>query len=177
MKKNILRFGFLHYSYLINIIHAVIYILPPVFRPPFWCLLLGKYNQRVFIDSNVYFRYPSTVYLGKDVSINRGCEFYTSWYDRKTTKIDIGNNVRIGPGVRFFSAGHDINNIDLPDNSNTISVGDNVWIGGGATILQGVTVGDGAVIAAGSVVNRDVLPLTLVAGVPAKFVKNRMIRD
>ncbi len=177
MKKNILRFLFLHYSYIIDIIHTIIFILPPMFRVPCWYLFLGRYNKRVFIDSNVYFRYPSTVYLGKDVSINRGCEFYSSWFDRRETKIVIGDNVRLGPGVRFFAAGHEVSNITLPDNSSSIVIGSNVWIGGNSTILQGVKIGDGAIIGAGSVVNRDVLPSTIVAGVPAKFIKNRVITD
>lgn len=176
MKKNILRFAFLHYSYVINIIHVFIFILPPVLRPPFWKLILGGYSKQIFIDSNVYFRYPSTIYLGQDVSINRGCEFYTSWYDRKVTKIIIGHNVRLGPTVKFFAAGHKVEDINLADNSASIEINDHVWIGGNSTILQGVTIGEGAIVAAGSVVVKNVAPYTIVGGIPAKYLKDRVLK-
>ncbi len=52
-----------------------------------------------------------------------------------------------------------------------------MWIGGHAMILSGVTIGDGAVIAAGAVVNKDVLPYTIVGGVPARFIKNRFTNN
>ena len=139
--------------------------------------MLGKYGERVFIDANVYFRYPSTIFLGNDVSINRGCEFYTSWYDRASTNITIMNNVRLGPAIRFFAAGHDSHDICLPDNSASIMVAENVWIGGNATILQGVTIGEGAIVAAGSVVTKDVKPYTIVGGVPAKYIKDRVLKS
>lgn len=176
MKKNFLRLAFLHYSYVINIIHTIIFILPPILRAPFWNIILGNYGKRVFIDSNVYFRYPSTIHLGDDVSINRGCEFFSSWHDKKQTKISIGNNVRLGPAIRFFAAGHEMDDINLADNSASIYVKDNVWIGGNSTILQGVTIGEGAIIAAGSVVAKTVEPYTVVGGVPAKKIKDRIIK-
>ena len=56
-------------------------------------------------------------------------------------------------------------------------VGDYVWIGARSIILQGVTIGEGAVVAAGSVVSKDVAPYTIVAGVPAKVVKQRIIEE
>lgn len=59
---------------------------------------------------------------------------------------------------------------------NLDSIADNVWIGGNSTILQGVTVGEGAIVAAGSVVTKDVASYTIVGGVPAKFIKDRHIK-
>lgn len=126
MKKNILRFAFLHYSYFIDIVHTLVFILPPVIRVPIWKVILGEMGARVFIDGKVYFRYPSTAFLGSDVSINRGCEFFSSWHNKEKTRITIGNNVRIGPRVKFFAAGHDARDILLPDNSSSITIGDNV---------------------------------------------------
>ncbi|MEM9003737.1 MAG: DapH/DapD/GlmU-related protein [Cyanobacteria bacterium P01_F01_bin.86] len=177
MKKNILRFAFLHYSYFVGFLHGLIFFLPPVLRFPLWKVILGKLGARVFIDSRVYFRYPSRVFIGSDVSINRGCEFYPSWHDGKNTRISIGNNVRLGPSVKFFSAGHNTNDINLSDNSESIHVESNVWIGGNSVILQGVTIGEGAIVAAGSVVSRDVEPYTIVGGVPAKFIKQREVDE
>ena len=147
---------------------------PPILRFPIWKLILGKIGTRIFIDSKVYFRYPTRVFLGSDVSVNRGCEFFPSRHNPSAT-IVIGNNVRLGPSIRFFAAGHDTADINLADTSAPIIVGNNVWIGGSSVILQGVTVAEGAKVAAGSVVTKDVAPYTIVAGVPAKFIKKRIL--
>lgn len=112
--------------------------------------------------------------IGNDVSINRNCNFYAS-YHIKDAFIRIGNHVAIGPNVTVLGAGHDYSKIELPDTADNIIIGDNVWIGGNVTILHGVTIGEGAVIGANSVVVKSVAPWTVVAGVPAKFIKSREI--
>jgi maltose O-acetyltransferase len=85
--------------------------------------------------------------------------------------VTIGNRVALGHEVLFITSSHDVGDRErrggLPLNA-PITVGDGVWIGARATLLPGVTVGEGAVVAAGAVVIRDVSPHTLVAGVPAK---------
>lgn len=89
-------------------------------------------------------------------------------------KISIGNNVLIGPRVMFETVSHGLKYIPGKGrgvSSKPIVVGDEVWIGAAAVITQGVTIGEGAVVAAGALVNRDVEPRTLVAGVPAKLIK------
>lgn len=113
--------------------------------------------------------------MGSDVSENKGCEFFPSWHDQTAT-IVIGNNVRLGPCIRFFAAGHDTADINLADTSAPIIVGNNVWIGGSSVILQGVTIGEGAIVAAGSVVTKEVAAYTIVGGVPAKFIKERILK-
>lgn len=157
-------------------VYVFTYILPPFLRVFVWKLLLGKIGTRVFIDSRVYFRYPKKIKIGNDVSLNRGCEFYASWHDKQTF-ITLCNNIRVGPAVKFFAAGHDSQYLDLPDNAKSIEVRDHVWIGGNSTILQGVTIGEGAIVAAGSVVTKDVAPYTIVGGVPARFIKHRELKD
>jgi len=176
MNKNILRFLFLHYSYCIRMIHYLIYITPPFLSIFLWKLILGKTGKSIFIDSGVFFRYPTRVFLGNNVSINNNVEFYPSWFDKKAT-ITLGNNIRVGPGVRFFAAGHDISDLNLEFNASAspIIIMDNCWVGGGAIILKGVTINEGAIIAAGSVVNKDVPSYSVVGGVPAKFIKKRVI--
>ena len=86
--------------------------------------------------------------------------------------ITIGNNVFIAPKVNLVTLNH---SFDPANRSATISkpivIEDGVWIGIGATVLQGVTIGKNSIVGANSVVTRDVPPNTVVAGNPAKFVK------
>ena len=88
-------------------------------------------------------------------------------------EIHIGDNCLIGPDVGIYTAGHRLEPEGrvLDGYGIPISIGNNVWIGGHSVILPGVTIGDGAVIAAGSVVTKSVSPRTLVAGNPAKIKK------
>ena len=90
-------------------------------------------------------------------------------------KVIIGENVLVGPNTMFETAGHGL--VHHPEtgrgtHSKPIIIEDEAWIGGGSIITQGVTIGKGAVVAAGSVVTKDVSPCTIVGGVPAKFIKN-----
>ncbi|UOR00049.1 sugar O-acetyltransferase [Hymenobacter sp. 5317J-9] len=104
--------------------------------------------------------------LGKNVFINHACSFLD------IGGITIEDDVMIGPRVNLTSENHPLDPADrttlrlLP-----IVIRRNAWIGAGATILPGVTVGENAVVAAGAVVNRDVPANTVVGGVPAKVVK------
>lgn len=105
--------------------------------------------------------------IGKNVFINSGCKFQ-DWGG-----IFIGDNVLIGHNVVLATVNHDLvpskrGNMSL----KAIKIEDDVWIGYNSTILQGVSIGKGAIIAAGSVVTKDVEPYTIVGGVPAKFIKN-----
>lgn len=172
--KNFMRALFLNYSYLINIAHSINDLMPPVIRFFTFKMVLKKMGKNVFIDTKVYFRYPFKVSLGNDVSINRGCEFYPSFYHKKANII-LGNNIRIGPGVKFLAAGHDTTKLNLPDTANKIEIKNNVWIGANCSILQGVTIEEGAVIAAGSVVTKEVPPFKIYGGAPAKEIKDRVI--
>ena len=88
-------------------------------------------------------------------------------------EIHIGNNCLIGPDVGFYTAGHRLQPEGRTHDGYGIPIiiGNDVWIGGHSVILPGVVIGDGAVIAAGSVVTNNVAPRTLVAGNPALFKK------
>ena len=88
--------------------------------------------------------------------------------------VRIGDNVWIAPNVGIYAAGHPLDvedRIGGEEYAFPVTIGDNVWIGGGVTIIGGVTIGKNAVVAAGSVVIRDVPPDTLVAGNPARVVR------
>lgn len=133
-------------------------------------------GKKVFIDAKVFFRYPQRVSIGSYVSINRGTEFYPSFY-HKEANITLGNNIRIGPGVKFLAAGHDYTQLHLPDIAGKIIVEDNVWIGANAVILQSVTIGKNAVVAAGAVVSKDVPSDSICGGVPARVLKQRILKN
>jgi len=105
--------------------------------------------------------------VGKRVFINEGCCF------QDQGGIEIGDDCLIGQQVVIATLNHDLNPEKRKDMlPKPVKIGNNVWIGAHATILPGVTVGDNAVIAAGAVVNKDVQANTVVAGVPAKIIKN-----
>lgn len=94
-----------------------------------------------------------------------------------TGGVDIGDDTLIGPGVRIISYQHryaaHATIRSQPVDARPIRIGRDVWIGANAVILAGVSIGDGAVVAAGAVVREDVTPGTVVAGVPARVKKAR----
>ncbi len=85
----------------------------------------------------------------------------------------IGNNVNISGEVRIFTVEHDIEDPYFSGTGNPVFIEDWTYIGTRVTILPGVKIGEGAVVASGAVVTKDVDPWTMVGGVPAKFIKNR----
>ena len=92
--------------------------------------------------------------------------------------VSIGNDVIMGPNVQIFSENHNFSDLNLTIkeqgvNKQGVSIGNNCWLGAGATILAGVIIEDGCVVAAGSVVNKSVPANSIVAGVPAKVIKSR----
>lgn len=164
------------YSYFTNIFAWVLDILPPFIRSLYYKLFFARYGRGNMIDYRTYFRYPHQISIGDNVSINRGCQFYSSHF-QKDTMIVVGNHVSIGPEVKFFAAGHDHKSLKLPNTAKSIDIGDYVWIGGGSILLGGVTIGEGAIVAAGSVVVKNVSPWCIVGGNPAKLIKKREIED
>jgi maltose O-acetyltransferase len=93
--------------------------------------------------------------------------------DGRHHNVYLGNNVSIGPQVSILTLGHDPQSPTFGNQGGEVRVKDRVWIGFGATILPGVTIGEGAVVAARSVVSRDVDAFSIVAGVPAKEIGQR----
>jgi|SRR5690625_62673 len=110
--------------------------------------------------------FGKNITIGKDVFFNTGCSFQ----DRGG--ISIGDGSLIGMNVTIATLNH---GLDLETRNTTfpapVIIRKNVWIGSNATILPGVTIGDNAVVAAGAVVTKDVPENTVVAGVPAEFIK------
>lgn len=110
--------------------------------------------------------FGKNITFGKNVFVNAGCRF------QDQGGITIGDGVLIGHNVVLSTANHDLApSMSRKLHYKPIFIGDNVWIGSNAVILQGVTLGAWSVVAAGAVVTRDVEPYTIVGGVPAKFIR------
>ncbi|WP_158993782.1 DapH/DapD/GlmU-related protein [Mucilaginibacter sp. L196] len=162
---------------------------------------LFKAGSNLILDDNVHINALSNngITLGNNVSLARGCNLIGTGviankgvgitignntginagvYLAGQGGIEIGDNVLIGPGVRVFSENHLFSDIDVIIKNqdvcrSTVVIGNNCWIGGGATILAGVNIGEGSVIAAGCVVTKSVAPNSVVAGIPGRIIKKR----
>lgn len=121
------------------------------------------------IFTPVYINYGKNLKIGKNVFINFDCTFLD------LGGITIEDGVLIAPKVSLLSEGHPIS----PESRHSLKVGHihikkNAWIGANATILPGITIGENAVVAAGAVVTKDVPDNTIVGGIPAKILKNKI---
>jgi len=126
-------------------------------------------HNSLFITFSKFF-IPHNIHIGKNVFINQQCIFVGE------EKITIGDNVSIGFRCMFITSNYEP--YFNPKKQKRVKyfepivIEDDVWIGSGATILPGVTIGRGSVVAAGAVVTRDVPSLSLVGEVPARIIKN-----
>lgn len=105
--------------------------------------------------------------IGQNSVINQGCRL-----DNRGG-LHIGENVSISEQVIILTADHNIDSAEFEGRSRLVVIEDYVWIGTRVTILPGVTIGKGALVAAGAVVTKDVVPFAIVAGVPAKVIRMR----
>jgi len=112
------------------------------------------------------------VFKGAEISIGNDT-FINGARIASKSKITIGNHVHIAPEVVIMDSDfHDISDLDSDGLSSEITIGNKVWIATRAMILKGVTIGDGAVIAAGAIVTKNVEAYTVVGGVPARLIKH-----
>lgn len=107
--------------------------------------------------------------IGARTIVNRGCCLDVR------SGLRIGDDVSISPEVAILTTQHDLNHRDFALQGRAVTIEDHVWIGMRAMVLPGVTIGRGAVVAAGAVVTKDVAPLEIVAGVPAQIIGRRSI--
>jgi len=106
--------------------------------------------------------------VGRNVFVNQNCTFYD------LGGLDIGDEVMIGPNVSLITSGHPVPPAQRRASvvAKPIVIEKNVWIGAGATIIGGVTIGENSVVAAGSVVTKDIPPNTLAGGAPAWVIRS-----
>lgn len=130
--------------------------------------LFGRVGEGVLIEPPFRCDYGRYTYLGNNVYMNMGCIILDC------NEVHIGNGVMFGPYVQIYTAHHPIvasERIQGPELASPIIIGNNVWIGGGAIVLPGVCIGDNTTIGAGSVVTKDVPANTVVAGNPARVIR------
>lgn len=131
--------------------------------------ILGRTGKRFKIISPFICDYGFNIEIGENFFANANMVILDE------AKVTFGDNVFIGPNCSFYTAGHPLDverrNAGL-EYSWPIKVGNNVWFGGGVTVVPGVTIGDDVVIGAGSVVTHDIPSGVLAAGNPAKIIKN-----
>ncbi|MEP1423143.1 MAG: DapH/DapD/GlmU-related protein [Erythrobacter sp.] len=108
------------------------------------------------------------VRLGKRNVVNFG-----TLIDGRTFPVTFGDDVTIGPEATVLTLGHDPQSTSFATSGGPVAIGNRTWIGYRAIIMPGVSIGEGAVVAAGAVVTKDVDPYTIVAGVPAKPIGRR----
>lgn len=141
--------------------------------------MLGSIGKSVWIAPPFYVDYGKNIYIGNNCEINMNCTFLDD------NRIQIGDHALIAPNVQIYTAFHPtnaINRFGKPKEDGSFAfckastapviIGDNVWIGGGAIILPGVTIGDNVVIGAGSVVTRDISDNLVAVGNPCRVMRN-----
>ena len=119
-------------------------------KPPFYC----DYGYNIEVGENFYTNISCTI-----LDVNR---------------VIIGDNVMFGPNVQVYTATHPLDveeRIKGMESSKPITIGDNVWVGGGAILLPGITIGKNTIIGAGSVVTKNIPENVLAGGNPCKFIK------
>lgn len=139
-----------------------------------WRRKLKSKGKHIRIHSRTSIRNAHNISMGNNVRITMDCCIWAE----QNSKIVFGNDVLVGPGVKMFCGNHGIELNGTPitfqeRKEADIIIGNDVWIGANSVVTSGVTINDGAVVAAGSVVTKDVAEKSIVGGVPAKLIKLR----
>jgi len=130
--------------------------------------LLGSCST-IDIQPPFFCDYGSHIFAGKNFFMNFNCVILDC------ARVTIGDNVMCGPYVQIYTAYHPVQALERtkgPELAAPITIGDNVWLGGGAIICPGVTIGDNTTIGAGSVVTKDIPANVFAAGNPCRVIKN-----
>ncbi|MFI9797324.1 sugar O-acetyltransferase [Streptomyces sp. NPDC052302] len=135
---------------------------------PILAELLGSLGEEAQVRPPLYVDYGSNITIGARTFVN----YNLTALD--VAAVTIGEDCRIGPGVQLLTPTHPLepgSRRDKLEAARPIVIGDNVWLGGGAIVLPGVTIGDNSVIGAGAVVTKDVPPNVVAVGNPARPVR------
>jgi len=130
--------------------------------------LLGSTGEHLYMEPNIRFDYGYNTYVGENFFANFDCTILD------VSEVRFGDICMLGPGVHIYTAAHPLHPTERNSGkefAKPVTIGNNVWIGGHATINPGVTIGNNAVIASGAVVTKDVPDNVVVGGNPAKIIK------
>ncbi|RHR26230.1 sugar O-acetyltransferase [Clostridium sp. AF19-22AC] len=140
--------------------------------------LLGGRGKNLWITAPFFVDYGNNIYFGNNCEVNMNCTFLDD------NIIRIGDNALIAPNVQIYTAFHPTNALDrfgepredgsfefCKTQTAPVTIGNNVWIGGGAIIMPGITIGDNVVIGAGSIVTKDIPDNTIAYGNPCRVVR------
>lgn len=142
--------------------------------------LFKSFGENFIFDPNGTYSF-TTIEVGHDVYIGPCAVFLAS-----LSSIRIGNKVMFGPNVTIIGGNHNTAEIGkfmfdvktkLPADDQPVVIEDDIWVGAGVIILKGVRLGRGCIVAAGAIVTKDVLPYTIVGGIPAKVIRLRYSLD
>ena len=136
--------------------------------------LLHRYGSKGRVAGDTRIVNPERIYIGNESYINGGMIRASN-----NARITIGDNCMISYGVHIRTDTHVYDDPSVPMRlqgtaESDITIEDDVWIGYGAQIMAGLTVGQGSIVGAGAVVTKDVPPFTVVGGVPAKVIRSRL---
>lgn len=140
--------------------------------------LLGGRGTNLWITAPFYVDYGNNIFFGNNCEVNMNCTFLDD------NRIIIGDNALIAPNVQIYTAFHPTNAADrfgppredgsfafCKTQTAPVTIGNNVWIGGGAILLPGVTIGDNVVIGAGSIVTKDIPANSVACGNPCRVIR------
>ena len=125
-------------------------------------------SERLFINPPFYCDYGSHIEVGKNFFANYNCTIID------VAKVKIGDNCQMAPNVAIYTAGHPLHPVarnSMYEYGISVTIGDNVWIGGNTVIMPGVHIGSNTVIGAGSVVTKDIPDWSVAVGNPCRVIK------
>ncbi len=130
--------------------------------------LLGNIGENLIIWPPFNCIYGENIYIGNNVFLNLNCMIIDN------NRVEIGDHAMVGPGVQIYTAAHPLDAESRKlgwEVAKPVTIGNSVWIGGSAILLPGVKIGERSVVGAGAVVTKDVLPGVVVAGNPARIIR------
>ncbi|RMF89382.1 MAG: acyltransferase [Planctomycetota bacterium] len=130
--------------------------------------MLGDFGAGCIVRRGVRFSSPANVFLGERVILGWRC-----YLDGRVYPIRIGDDVCFGPEVGVLTLGHDPRSPHFEYKGGRVTIGRRAWVGFRAVVLPGVSIGEGAVVAAGAIVSRDIDAFSIAVGVPARRVGDR----
>lgn len=151
----------------------ILFLNSIVARIPFHAIRLFLYRRVFRVGAGSSILMKATV-RGFRITIGKGCVINSGvLLDGRGGTLILGDFVDVAPYVKIWTLDHDPNSSDHAARARSVTVGDYVWLSSNSTILPGVSLGKGCVVASGAVVTKDVPPWAIVAGVPARVIGQR----